>query len=710
MANLMFKMGNHAGLANAPIKAGTVYITKDERCMHVDIDDSTRIRIQGSVLVYDNFKSFTDNVKPPFSPDVIYLIADENALVRFDLKANNGAGKWVRLNKTAETMEAEIAALQASINSNAGKIADLEAADIVIDGRLDAVEAQAEANKVQAEANRVQAATNKTDIASNLEKINGLTTRMGTAEGNITAHAGRLDDVEGVSSQNKTDIAGLTTRMGTAEGKISANETNIGTNATNIAAVDSKADGIRSDLTVAQGKITANEGNIDGLQTLTGTHSTDISNLKGRMTQAESGIEAAKGRLDGHDTAISGINTTLGQHDTRITAAQTKANDNAGAISDLQATDTTHGAAIEKNKTDIAANLASITDHETRVSTVENLVGKTANAGLRKEVADLKAADVTINGKITANEGAIAELQQADIDLDSRLDAVEAQAEANKTQAATNKADIASNLGKINGLTTRMDTAEGKISANEGKISANEGKIADIEQDIADLVAEDTAIKGRLDAVEAKAETNKQSIAGHGTRLTAVEGVASKAASDLTALTARVSTNEGKIADIETNFATKTEVSGVEERLNASLNTHIKAANAMTFQKTVAKYEELPAASAGVKVGDTYVVSGNEGFDNNGVIYRPGDMIIASGTEDANGNITAATLVWNRVETGYNADLDPEMTLANNTIALSGKTGKELGSVAFESGNDFLQVSTVAKTNTVKFDLVWGEF
>ena len=143
MANLMFKMGNHAGLANAPIKAGTVYITKDERCMHVDIDDSTRIRIQGSVLVYDNFASFTNNVKPPFSPDVIYFIADENALVRYDVKNS----KWVRLNKTAETMEAEIAALQASINSNAGKIADLEAADIVIDGRLDAVEAQAEANK-----------------------------------------------------------------------------------------------------------------------------------------------------------------------------------------------------------------------------------------------------------------------------------------------------------------------------------------------------------------------------------------------------------------------------------------------------------------------------------------------------------------------------------------------------------------------------------
>jgi hypothetical protein len=45
MANLLFRMGEYASLAGTSKKAGTIYITKDEQSMYVDISDTQRIKI-----------------------------------------------------------------------------------------------------------------------------------------------------------------------------------------------------------------------------------------------------------------------------------------------------------------------------------------------------------------------------------------------------------------------------------------------------------------------------------------------------------------------------------------------------------------------------------------------------------------------------------------------------------------------------------------
>lgn len=722
MANLMFKMGNHAGLANAPIKAGTVYITKDERCMHVDINDTTRIRIQGSVLVYDTFQHFTDNVQPPFSPEVIYFIASENALVRYDATANDGAGKWIRLNKTAESTEEEIAALLGKITAAEGAITELQAADKALSGRIGTVEdlvgktANDGLRKAVAE-NAANIGTNTANIATNAGDIDALEGRMDDVEGDITSHSSRLSEVETLAAGNAgrlTTVEGLVGKTAT-EGlrkAVADNATNIATNATNITAVDEKADGIRNDLTTAQGNITTNAGHITELQGTVVTHGTDISNLKARMTTAENDIDAAEGRLDGHDTAISGINTTLGQHDTRITSAANKANDNAGKITELQTTVGQNTTAINKNKEDIAGHTTTLTGYGSRIDAVETLVGKDATKGLRKDVADLKAADTALDEKITTNTGAIAELQAVDTALSGRVATVEnlvgkdansglrKDIATNATNIGTNASNITKNANAISGLDTRLGTVEGKAATNAGDIT-------EIKKDIADLVKEDGSIKERLTAVEGVADKNKSDIAGHATRLTTVEGVASKNKSDIATNAGNIATNTGAIAEIQTNYATKKYVDDAKADLNTSLNEHIRAANAMTFQKTVSAYNQLP--TSGVKIGDTYVVSGNDGFVNGGVTYYPGDMIIASGTEDANGVITSG-LTWNRVETGYNANLDPSMTVANNVVALAGKTGNDLGSVKFASKNDFLTVETDAAKSTINFNLVWGEF
>ena len=650
MASLMFKMGELANLAGTAKKAGTVYITKDEQSMYVDISDTERIKIQGTVAAYSTFKDFGDNVKPPFSSDVIYFIAEKNALLRYDANADNpnatgGKGKWIQLNNTAEDTQAALDELSTAIGNNATAISDLQTTVGGHGTRLTAVENKASANETNIGKNTTAIGTNATNIGKNAEAISGLDGRLDTAEGKIAANEGAISDlsdtvgghttnigdlqsrmtaVEGVANKNKTDLSALTGRVSTNEGAISD--------------LDSEIDGVA-------GRVSTNEGAISDLQTLTQGHTTSIGN----NTTA---LNTLKGRVDGHDTKIGNIETAIG-------------ND----------------------------------------STADSIKGR---------IKALEDADVTISGKVSANEGAISDLSDTVGGHGTRLTAVEKKANdnataigKNTTDIQTNTTNIGNNATAISGLDTRLGTAEGKITANEGNISDNATAISTIQQDIGTDTTSGT-IKYRIAQVEKKATDNANLLTAHGNRLTAVEGVADKNKTDLANLTSRVSVNEGKISDIETNYATKSEVEEVESDLTTIINDKVKAVNAMTYKNSVNKFADLP--TTGVKVGDTYVVATS--FENGNVTYQPGDMLVASGTETGTGldAVITSGLTWNRVETGYNAELDPTMKLANNIVSLEGATGKDLGAVKFVSENEFLTITTDTSTNAIKFDLVWGSF
>jgi hypothetical protein len=47
-------MGKEAGLSKVAKSAGTIYVTTDERAMYVDVSNSERVKIQGTVLYYDS--------------------------------------------------------------------------------------------------------------------------------------------------------------------------------------------------------------------------------------------------------------------------------------------------------------------------------------------------------------------------------------------------------------------------------------------------------------------------------------------------------------------------------------------------------------------------------------------------------------------------------------------------------------------------------
>lgn len=177
MAMLNFKMGNYAGLDAVAKKAGTVYITKDEKAMYVDISNSERIRLN-QICTFATFADFTAALEakvPPYSTEAFYYIESDNALLKYNASGEvydpdgdgataPAAGKWIQINSTADvqsalnaltnrvvtleewqsvinawktTKDTEIAALQAKDTALDGEIVDLKAADTALGGRID---------------------------------------------------------------------------------------------------------------------------------------------------------------------------------------------------------------------------------------------------------------------------------------------------------------------------------------------------------------------------------------------------------------------------------------------------------------------------------------------------------------------------------------------------------------------------------------------
>ena len=409
MAELLFKKGLHANLAAATKKAGTLYVTTDEKCLYMDISDTERIRLQGSVLYFETLEQFYNNVQPPYSTDVIYFIekAEDgtqfNALMRWrpdtsDATKYPNGGEWIQLNATAASVEAAIADLQRQITANVG----------TLNGHATALE--------------------------------GILNRLGVVEGYVGAPAHK--DAE----DNDVPATGLHLRMDTAESDIDAIEADIGDDATagsvkgRIKAVedeigaDDDADSVKGRIKTAEGKISDLEGTVETLATKQSV--TDLgNNLQEQIDDinAELGDPSVEGKpaaegtvwaaIEANADEIAAINAALGNGSgtnsitERLKNVEDKADANENAIADIVADlgipetpaydsdiTTLYGQVI-KNKTDIAG-------HETRVGTLETTVGD-ANSGLVKKAEDNRLAIAQNAEDIEANEKAIGDVSDA---------------------------------------------------------------------------------------------------------------------------------------------------------------------------------------------------------------------------------------------------------------------------------------------------------
>ena len=137
-----------------------------------------------------------------------------------------------------------------------------------------------------------------------------------------------------------------------------------------------------------------------------------------------------------------------------------------------------------------------------------------------------------------------------------------------------------------------------------------------------------------------------------------------------------------------------------------AIDNMMKGLDALTYKGTVAANSDLPEASKGVHIGDTYKVSAeNSGITINGKTAHLGDLLIATGTEDSNGNITSGTLTWTLVQGNSEADTTYDMKVA----AGSGANSAKVGILASTDAGAFNKYATITGDGVITVTPTAGE-
>lgn len=330
MANLNFKYGvNWAALKDKAVVDGTIYITKEEKAMYVDLDGA-RHRI-GQIIDFQTWDEFSKNTTvPPQHPDAYYYIINQNALLRYD-SVNS---KWNQINSTAtiagdlENLTNRVAANEAGIDNIKTQITSLQAADTANNKAInDEASARAEAvtdlqGKIEAEASRADAAEK-----ANAENISKLQTDVDNIEDTYAKTSvleEKVTDLQGQISGNDTDIANLQDALdNTSTGikaRLTAVEGKAQTNASNITGLTTRADNVDTKITVLEAADTANSKAIAEEEK---ARKEAVTDLQGKITAENTratGVEAElKTSIDGNKAAIDNHTSLISTNTTNIT-------------------------------------------------------------------------------------------------------------------------------------------------------------------------------------------------------------------------------------------------------------------------------------------------------------------------------------------------------------------------------------------------------
>lgn len=450
---LQFKMGAFAGLNAATKKAGTVYVTTDEKAMYVDIDDTTRIRI-GDVIQVNTVNNLRD-MAPDYSPTALYYVIDENALLKYTGDGTNHT--WKQINSVSDivadidALETKVGTLETAVKKNTdaigkasasgtaatgiyARIEALEAEDAALDGRLDTAESSINSLKTSVGASTDTASASGSlyaRIKKNSSDITDLKNNTGTLTTDLTNLTTRVSTAEGEIDQLQTDLTATKTSLGTSSdtsskntafGRIKALEETDATHTADIKTATDKANanatsinGLKTRMDTAEGNITTNANAIVALQEQIG----DGEGLTGRITDLESDMTTAKSNITTLTSNLTKLEGTVSDHTTKLGTVESTAN---------------------TNKSNIESLTTTVNGHTTSITNLQTAIGSDDTSGLRK--------------RIKANETAIGKSSDT-----------ATAAKSGSLYARTNK-----NADDISSLATRVGTTESAITTlNSGK-------------------------------------------------------------------------------------------------------------------------------------------------------------------------------------------------------------------------------------------------
>lgn len=692
---LQFRMGdwsaNFDSMAKAP---GTVYVTKNEKAMYVDVDENTRIRL-GETIQLD---SKEDLPAPPYSTDAYYYFAKENALMKyapkFDAQGNklDGQFEWKQINSLSN-LDVELGNLTSRVSTLESSVATL-GGEASVPGSVK--EAKAAADAAQADATQALA-----DAAAADTKAGNAATAASNAQAKANENAGLITNVTGRVATAESAIATLASTDNTKDGSVakaqktaddavaaaSAADTKAGNAATAAAAAQSTADGAAASASANAGEIATVKGTVSGLEGSLDTVSGKVTGLEGRMDTAEADIDA----LQAYEIVLKG--------------------EGEGSIKDAKKAGTDAAAVAAQNKTDIA----------TLTGTVNGLSGSIN--GINGELDALEP-------RVKANEDNIKALQD---NLGSSDDAKTEDTAFGRIAALEESLGGSSEAGSV---IDRLDEAEGAIETQKEAIeglTTSVGENADAISNIDGILGD--KLEGQTGTVFELIADNSSDITDNANNIKALQKTVNGDETTV-GLVQQVNTNTTGIANLKSTvdaipktYVSKTDYAKDKEDLATEMEEQheliiqsINAANGMTYKKAITAYNELPTASteeAPVRVGDTYVVANEDGFINEGTVYYSGDLLIAKGVEE-NGVITGS-ITWDHVKTGYvykheakmdavaGTDNDVAVKLTSFQASIDSDGAGDLGQFTIKGGEN-VKVSVNTETKVITIGMAWDTF
>lgn len=267
MANsLKLMWGNYEQLPKSA-ELGAIYVTKDEGSIYLGTTSGKApVRLQGTVQYFATLTDWQAAIKPPYSEDVIYYIANQNALVRWDstkTSTEKPNGSFVVLNVTAEefgALSTTVGTLNTTVTTMSTNLDNL----IKTGGTIDTIEAEIDALSkflgMSGEGEEGSAASLLDKIAAlegwrdevkpSIAEIAGIKTDLGekanqsdlkTLKDNYDEHilqytedvTGFTESLEGVTEA----LGGINDRLGGIDETIAGINTRVGENATTLGTI-----------------------------------------------------------------------------------------------------------------------------------------------------------------------------------------------------------------------------------------------------------------------------------------------------------------------------------------------------------------------------------------------------------------------------------------------------------------------------------------
>lgn len=517
--------------------------------------------------------------------------------------------------------------------------------------------------------------------------------------------------------------------------------------------------GVEAELSTLKGTVNTMSSDVEGLKTASASQGSAIETLQNTVNNTHAtAITGLQNRATNIEASLANVGTVIGYKGS-YAAGQAPENPaindvilQGGAIKIYDGTNWKDYAdivdQIEQLKADMETLEGKVPDNsqyndlKARVEALETWKTDTVTQAL----ADLVAADGAMDTRVKAVEDAITHETTGLAALDTAVKAAAQAASDAAGVAANNKAAIedgttglAALKSAIDGVKNTADTNKATIENADTGLAKAHSRIDTLEQSIsgeAGINKQLETIKGDLASVKSTADTTAAAVNNETTGL----GAAHSRIDDLEdaddALGKRIDGVSNTLTGVSTTASNALEkandnaglIAGLDSELDAEvlarqnaitalqneITSKMQTADAMAYQKTVAKADELPTVADGIKKGYTYKAADEFVLDDTQVYI--GDLIIATGTEDAiTGLIT--TLDWEVVPSGFVADYNPELSVvagSTNSVALKLTSGApvadgDLGTIQIAAAEDS-PIKITTDDVAINISMQWSQF